>query len=131
MNSAQVRVYYTQIIEYLRLDPRSDADIARRSGVSQPTVWRLRNGAQPRLRFSEQFNKLCNFYGLTELKPGLPDSSLESELKGAIMAIWDGSDAHARALIKVIRSLKGLATTQPDQSVQLTAEGGRNAGHTN
>lgn len=131
MNSTQIRVYYTQIIDSLRSDPRSDAEIARRSGVSQPTVWRLRNGAQPRLRFSEQFNKLCNFYGLTELKPDLPGSSLEGELKGAIMAIWDGSDAHARALIKVIRSLKGLATTHPDQSAQLTAEGGRNAGHTN
>lgn len=131
MNSIQIRAYYAQIIASLRLDPRSDAEIARKSGVSQPTVWRLRNGAQPRLRFSEQFNKLCIFYGLTELKPGRRDSSLESDLKDAIMAIWDGSDAHARALIKVIRSLKGLAATQSDRSAQLIAEGGRNADHTN
>lgn len=131
MNNIKVQATYAQMIVSLRSDPRSDSEIARKSGVSQPTVWRLRKSAQPRLRFSEQFNKLCCFYGLTELEPELANSSMESELKDAIMAVWDGSDVHARALIKVIRSLKGFAATIPGQSAQRTAEGGRNADHTN
>lgn len=47
------------------------------------------------------------------------------------MSVWDGSDAHARALIKVVRSLKGLAANSVGQSVPLSAHGGRNAGHSN
>jgi len=131
MNSIKARALYGQLTDYLRQDLRSDAEIARKSGVSQPTVWRLRNGGQQRARTSSQFSKLCSFYGVTELKPTMPEASFESALKDAIMSIWDGSDAHARALIKVLRSLKGLAPTIHGQSAQLIAEGGRDADHTN
>jgi len=99
---------YDELLTVIRNDTRSDGQISRASGVSQPTVWRLRNNPKGRLRASEQFNKLCRFYGLTELTKPSPPGSLETELKGAIMALWDGSDEHARALIKVLRSLKAL-----------------------
>lgn len=131
MNSSKIEYAYRQIIESIKADSRSDTEIARQSGVSQPTVWRLRNGHEPRLRYSEQFNKLCRFYGVNELAVPPAHGSLETELKDAIMSVWDGSDAHARALIKVVRSLKGLAANPVDQSVPLSAQGGRDAGHSN
>lgn len=131
MNSTKIQHAYNQIIESIKADSRSDAEISRQSGVSQPTVWRLRSGHKPRLRYSEQFNKLCTFYGVNELAAPLGHGSLETELKDALMSVWDGSDAHARALIKVVRSLKGLAANSVGQSVPLSAHGGRNAGHSN
>ncbi len=99
---------YYQLLTYLRKDTRTDGQISRESGVSQPTIWRLRNSPTSRQRASDQFNKLCHFYGISELPKQDDSESLEAELKGAIMALWDGSDAHARALIKVLRSLKAL-----------------------
>ncbi|MNF27505.1 hypothetical protein D3C84_81600 [compost metagenome] len=127
MNRNHVQESYARLVAALRQDQRSDAEVARVSGVSQPTVWRLRNRNAGRIRASSQFSKLCAFYRLNELEKPPGEGSLEDELKGAIMNIWDGSDAHARALIKVIRSLKGLA--QPHQTPEPTTEGGRNAGH--
>jgi len=113
MNSTSVQ--HAHLLEALNRDSRSDAEIARNSGVSQPTVWRLRRGVGARLRSSRQFNKLCEFYGVNELTTSASPVSLEGELKGAIMAVWDGSDNHARALIKVIHSLKGLGNhSQPE-----------------
>jgi transcriptional regulator with XRE-family HTH domain len=131
MNNIEIQASYSKLVEALKQDSRSDAEISRKSGVSQPTVWRLRSGQHSRLRFSGQFNKLYKFYGLSELRSPPEEASMEEQLKSAIMTLWDGSDAHARALIKVIRSLRGLSTRQPDHSAKLAAEGGRNAGHTN
>lgn len=108
MNSSHMKNTYDDLITALRKDARTDGQIARNSGVSQPTIWRLRNKPTVRRRASDQFNKLCLFYGLTELPKPSRSVSLETELKGAIMALWDGSDEHARALIKVLRSLKAL-----------------------
>lgn len=127
MNRNHVHESYARLAAALQQDSRSDAEISRLSGVSQPTVWRLRNQNTARVRASGQFNKLCTFYRLNELQDPQHAASLEGELKGAIMNIWDGSEAHARALIKVIRSLKGLA--QPQHSLETTNEGGRNAEH--
>lgn len=108
MNNSPMKIAYDELLTVLRKDTRSDVQIARDSGVSQPTIWRLRNKPTGRRRASDQFNKLCRFYGLNELPKPSPSVSLETELKGAIMALWDGSDEHARALIKVLRSLKAL-----------------------
>lgn len=127
MNRNYVNKSYARLATALRQDSRSDVEIARLSGVSQPTVWRLRNQSTARIRASGQFIKLCAFYQLNELQEPPCEASLEGELMGAIMNIWDGSEAHARALIKVIRSLKGLA--QPQHAPEITTEGGRNAGH--
>lgn len=127
MNRNHIHESYARLATALRQDSRSDSEIARLSGVSQPTIWRLRNQSIARIRASGQFIKLCAFYQLNELQEPLREASLEGELKGAIMNIWDGSEAHARALIKVIRSLKGLA--QPQHTPETTTEGGRNAEH--
>jgi len=108
MNNPIIQNAYEELLFVLRKDKRSDGQISRESGVSQPTVWRLRNKPTARQRASSQFNKLCRFYGLSELPKMGPSVSLETELKGAIMSLWDGSDEHARALIKVLRSLKAL-----------------------
>ncbi len=96
-----------QLASRIKSDQRSDSEIARLAGVSQPTVSRLRRAQGSRSRGSEAFNKLCSFYGI-------PDSAAKGArgynelLSNAIIDAWDGTESHGRALLVVIKGLKGL-----------------------
>jgi transcriptional regulator with XRE-family HTH domain len=96
-----------QLVARIRSDTRSDSDIARRAGVSQPTVSRLRKSEGVRSRSSEPFSKLCSFYGIPV---GATTGSHEYNelLRMAIIDAWDGTETHGRALLVVIKGLKGL-----------------------
>ncbi|MBN3820917.1 XRE family transcriptional regulator [Paraburkholderia sp. Se-20369] len=93
------------LLRRLMADTRSSSEIARLSGVSQPTVSRLRQSNGRRLRRSGPFNKLCIFYGVG----AHPSRRRYNELlRDAIVDAWDGSDEHGRALLVVIQGLKDL-----------------------
>lgn len=94
------------LLRHLQADTRSSSEIARLSGVSQPTVSRLRMSDGRRLRRSAPFNKLCSFYGLNAPGP----RRYNDLLREAIVDAWDGSDEHGRALLVVIQGLKDLQT---------------------
>lgn len=96
-----------RLVELVKSDKRSDSEIARLAGVSQPTVSRLRNSPRARSRGSEAFNKLCSFYGITVVVA--KDSRGYNELLcSAIIDAWDGTESHGRALLVVIKGLQGL-----------------------
>lgn len=98
---------FQQVVARIKADSRSDSAIARLSGVSQPTVSRLRNAREQRSRGSESFNKLCNFYGIAfDVARGA--GGYNELLRNAIIDAWDGTEAHGRALLLVIKGLKGL-----------------------
>jgi hypothetical protein len=96
-----------QLVARIKLDTRSGSTIARLSGVSQPTVSRLRASQGGRFRRSEAFSKLCSFYGVS---PGTAKEWREYNelLRNAIIDAWDGTETHGRALLVVVRGLKGL-----------------------
>jgi len=93
------------LLRRLMADTRSSSEIARLSGVSQPTVSRLRQSNGRRLRRSAPFNKLCTFYGV-DMHPSR--RRYNELLRDAIVDAWDGSDEHGRALLVVIQGLKDL-----------------------
>jgi transcriptional regulator with XRE-family HTH domain len=97
------------LLRRLRDDTRSSSEIARLTGVSQPTVSRLRLSDGHRMRRSAPFNKLCSFYGVDVRPAGRHSGSYNDRLREAIVEAWDGSDEHGRALLVVIEGLKGLA----------------------
>lgn len=97
------------LLRRLLADPRSSSEIARLSGVSQPTVSRLRLSKGRRVRRSTSFNKLCSFYGLELRLSGRRSAGYNELLRSAIIDAWDGSEEHGRALLVVIKGLKGLA----------------------
>lgn len=125
MNNHILHLVHAQLLRALQHDERSDTELSRLTGVSQPTIWRLRHNRSRRARTSKSFNTLCIFYGLNELSDIASANVLEEQLKGAIMTLWDGTDAHAHALLKVIRDLKGLVQAQ----AQAIARGEQNAGN--
>ena len=99
------------LLRRLMADTRSSSEIARLSGVSQPTVSRLRLSNGQRLRRSAPFNKLCSFYGVDT---GPTRRRYNDLLRDAIVDAWDGSDEHGRALLVVIQGLKDLQAKADD-----------------
>ncbi|WP_321928857.1 helix-turn-helix domain-containing protein [Burkholderia cenocepacia] len=99
------------LLRRLLADTRSSSEIARLSGVSQPTVSRLRLSNGRRLRRSASFNKLCSFYGV-DTEPSR--RRYNDLLRDAIVDAWDGSDEHGRALLVVIQGLKDLQAKADD-----------------
>ncbi|MBK1818502.1 helix-turn-helix domain-containing protein [Burkholderia orbicola] len=99
------------LLRRLMADTRSSSEIARLSGVSQPTVSRLRLSNGRRLRRSAPFNKLCSFYGVDTESSRRRYNDL---LRDAIVDAWDGSDEHGRALLVVIQGLKDLQAKADD-----------------
>lgn len=99
---------FQQLVARVKADNRSDSAIARLSGVSQPTISRLRNALeQRRSRSSKPFNKLCSFYGIT-VNATRGAGGYNELLRNAIIDAWDGTEAHGRALLLVIKGLREL-----------------------
>jgi len=98
-----------ELLKQLVTDTRSSSEIARLSGVSQPTVSRLRLSNGRRLRRSASFNKLCSFYGVKTPPAGRHGAAYNDLLRNAIVEAWDGSDEHGRALLVVIEGLKEMS----------------------
>ncbi|MEM5433701.1 helix-turn-helix transcriptional regulator [Paraburkholderia diazotrophica] len=97
------------LMRRLLADTRSSSEIARLSGVSQPTVSRLRLSEGQRVRKSASFNKLCSFYGVAPRRASGRAAGYNELLRNAIVDAWDGSEEHGRALLVVIKGLKGLS----------------------
>jgi len=97
------------LLSRLASDTRSSSEIARLSGVSQPTVSRLRLSDGQRLRRSAPFNKLCSFYDIEPMLTARRDSAYNELLRDAIVEAWDGSEEHGRALLVVIKGLKEMS----------------------
>nr|WP_323122678.1 XRE family transcriptional regulator [Burkholderia alba] len=110
MGTLDTKFPVQDLLSRLTADTRSSSEIARLSGVSQPTVSRLRLSKGRRLRRSAPFNKLCSFYGVGVPPPGRRMDGYNDLLRDAIVEAWDGSEEHGRALLVVIAGLKGLAT---------------------
>ncbi len=96
-----------QLVARVKSDPRSASEIARLSGVSQPTISRLRKSHGGRSRDSDAFTKLCSFYEIPVDEAGTARGYNEL-LRSAIVDAWDGTESHGRALLVVIKGLKGL-----------------------
>lgn len=98
----------------LTADRDNTSEIARKSGVSQPTVSRYRSDMAPQKRRSKAFIKLCNYYKMAPFAAQKQGEESNQAILDAIGAVWDQTETHAQALAKVILSLKGLGVTQTE-----------------
>lgn len=92
----------------LREDKRSDSEIAREAGISQPTVSRLRRSTRHRLRWSEPFNKLCNMYGVESAQNAAAAPDYNALLPAAVKAAWDGTAETGKNLLALIEAVNQL-----------------------
>lgn len=80
--------------------------IADAIGVSQSQVSRVFSGYITRR--TKLLEKLCVYASSQLHLEKQPNVRRNAELMAALSEVWDGSDAHARALAQVIRSLATL-----------------------
>lgn len=108
MKNDQAQLVVQQLLSCLRSDSRSTSEIARLASVSQPTVSRMRRFDGKRQRTSKSFNKLCNFYDVPSVTDGKASHGYDDLLRDAIIDAWDGTESSGKALLAVIKCLKGL-----------------------
>ena len=90
----------------LRQHKISQAELADIVGASQPQVSRILNAKG--LRATRLCEEICLY--AERLAGGVSADAVRNndELVEALRDVWDGSDAHAKALAVVIRSLTAL-----------------------
>ncbi len=114
MTNDQTQLVVQQLLSCLRADSRSSSEIARLASVSQPTVSRMRRFDGKRQRISQSFNKLCNFYAVLSVTDCKASHRYDDLLRDAIIDVWDGTEAGGKALLAVIKCLKGLTRKVDD-----------------
>ncbi len=82
----------------------TQSELAKRAGVSQPTVSRARRRVPG--RNSRSYGQLCSY-----IRKELEEISLPGPARDALAEIWDGSPEHAEALATLIRAAGNLSRT--------------------
>ena len=95
---------------YMRNARLSQVELAKLAGVSQATVSRALRGTNQ--KHSDARKKLFTYAGLDDHYGSSSTARGINLLTAAFSKIWDGSDAHALAVAKIIESLYGL---RPDK----------------
>jgi len=96
-----------EIGTFIEENELSQADLARRAGVSQPTVSRALQGR--RRRSTLQRRKLLEYIRSRTGQPrGRRYAPGVDQVASAFERIWDGSKAHAQAVANVIDAMDNL-----------------------
>ena len=95
-----------EVKTYLRMNGLSENQLAKAIGRPQSTVHRVLN--HPRRRVTRTLLLLCKYAHIDPIEHTPADPSINKDLMGALGQTWNGTGAHARAIAKVIKSLRGL-----------------------
>lgn len=82
----------------------SQAEIAEKTGMSQPQVSRILAGRFNRL--SKKVMQICRFLDV-QSSVLIPTGHLSKRLSDAVLAAWDGTKAHEDALVRLLSALRG------------------------
>ena len=95
-----------ELSDYMAKNGLSQAALAKQAHVSQATVSRALQRFPK--KHSEAICRLCNYAGIElsndKLSTGLGIKSVLTAFEN----IWDGSDAHAEAIARIIAASRGL-----------------------
>ncbi len=91
---------------YMAANNIGQKEAANRSGIDQSTVSRILKGAIR--RHTRALFELCKFARIPAYDEVEADPAENELLVQALRQTWDGSPEHAKALARVIKSLRGL-----------------------
>ncbi|HYP82700.1 MAG TPA: hypothetical protein VES41_05040 [Variovorax sp.] len=90
----------TQLREFMHENSYSESRLSKIAGVPQSTLHRaLRN---PR-RLTKTHVLLCKFAGIA-LNQEESGTLRHDELVKTVMEVWDGTDEHARSIVRLLRA---------------------------
>ena len=92
--------------EYMRRRGLTQAQLSEKSKVSQATVSRALRG-EPQRKGAAR-SRLFNFVEIDEYAIQRCQTEAHARVLGAIERVWDRSEAHLDAIIRVIDALSGL-----------------------
>lgn len=85
----------------------SQSALARAAGVSQATVWRALNGTSERRGAARA--RLFSYAGIGEWVSSEEKRGPSERVMAAFYRVWDHSETHAEAIVRVIDATSGLA----------------------
>lgn len=101
-----VNVAVRQIENYMDEHGLTQMELSRLTGIPQPTLSRaLRT---PR-RITNTHRRLCRYANIP-LKEDTPSPMASERLRQTIADVWDGTDRHADALIRLLRAASEMAS---------------------
>lgn len=102
-----VNVVLRQIENYMTENKLTQIELSRITNIPQSTLSRALRA--PR-RITDTHRRLCKYANIS-LKIGTPDSTASEKLRQTIADVWDGTDRHADALIRLLRAASEIAGT--------------------
>ena len=105
MNNIQIA---KRLNEYLEENKITEQIVAKATNTDQSHVSRIRNGKFKRI--TEKVKRVCSYASIElNLNEEKNDPAKNIYLMEAISEVWDGTNEKAKALARIIRSLKGLS----------------------
>ena len=100
----------TDIQVYLGNLDMTQEQISHAIGLNQSTISRLMgHPAKPRRNFSSGIKKICDYANIPIYYPEEKNLDKQQELLDALKSVWNGTDAHAIALTKLLKALDRAA----------------------
>lgn len=96
-----------QLEKYLEDNEMTEQMLANATNTHQSYISRLKNGNFKRI--TEKVENVCEYASIDLISHKKVNPAENSDLMKALGEVWDGSDKKAKALAKVIVSLKGLS----------------------
>lgn len=100
----------------MRENAYSQSRLARETGVPQSTISRALRSP---VRLSRTHRQLCKFAGI-DLHPVTQRSTGRESLVQAVLDVWDGTDEHARSIVKLIQAAATLEAHGAARAVRPT-----------
>ncbi|MGJ3702649.1 helix-turn-helix domain-containing protein [Variovorax sp. AFSI2.2] len=101
-----VNVALRQIENYMTEHNLTQIELSRRTGIPQPTLSRALRS--PR-RLTDTHRRLCKYANIP-LKVDTPASTASERLQQTIADVWDGTERHADALIRLLRAASEISS---------------------
>jgi len=106
VGAAHAQFVALRLRQYLRREGMSQGELAQATGVNQSQISRIVHGRPKRI--SNAMQVLCSHAGIEWRKPS-NDPTRHPELMAAVSAAWDGTDAGAEALARLLSAVADFA----------------------
>ncbi len=109
-NQRPISEIVSEIQDFLDKLDMTQEKISHATGLNQATISRLmRRPADPRRNISSGIKKICIYADIPIYYPEEKNLEKQQELLDTLESVWNGTDAHAAALTKLLKAISRAA----------------------